>query len=277
MFKVRQMGWLVCAVVLSWSLEARAQESAKETPAQHDLNRAGVEAVIAKDYDRAIGLFNSSIALGDLNITRLNLGRAHQRAGHCKDSAKSYNAVFDAPRVAAPSPREIEALARQYLTELERDCPGEIVVVCDPDTIKLYLNTRGPLPCGNEPVEVAGGELVVKGVLGAVEKEVVVQVKGLQRQFIDMTIVGAGGPKDPIVEIPVPAQPTPRGWARNGPIWLAGGAVLLAGGIYLDYDNYTNGLGSNGEIDGRDLVPLPFYFVGSAAVVWAVTQIWSQL
>jgi hypothetical protein len=253
---------------------ALAQE-ARETEAQFDMNRAGVEAVIAGDFDRAIQLFKGSLALGELNITYLNLGRAHQRAGHCRDAATAYQSVVDAPKVASPTPREVEALARQFYSELERDCPGEIVVTCSPANIELYVNTRGPLPCDGKPMEVRPGEIVIKGVLGEDEEETLVTVKALERVEVSLTITPTlvKDPDDPdgITPIVVPEQRKGFIHAGNAPYWLAGGLVLFAGGVVFDTLPET---GRNGRFDAMDFTPLPFYVVGGTLATWAVRELW---
>lgn len=252
---------------------AVAQE-AQETEAQYDMNRAGVEAVIKEDYERAIQLFRGSLAMGELNITYLNLGRAHQRAGQCRPAAEAYKAVLEAPKVASPSPREVEALSRQYYSELERDCPGEIVVICSPKNIELYLNTRGPLPCDGAPVEMRPGEVVVKGVLGTDEEEVVVSVRALEREEVAMTIevkvVDVIDDKS-IDDIVIPEVRSGLIHAGNAPYWLAGGLVLVAGGVAFDAIPET---GRNGRFDAMDFTPLPFYVIGGAAATWAVRELW---
>ncbi|MFU8804828.1 MAG: hypothetical protein ACNA8W_13520 [Bradymonadaceae bacterium] len=252
--------------------EAFAGE-AEESEAQYDMNRAGVEAVLEEDYPRAIQLFKGSLALGELNITYLNLGRAQQRSGQCRDAAAAYQAVFEAPKVSSPSPREVEALARQYHSELERDCPGEIVVVCTPAEIELYLNTRGPVKCDGQPIEMRPGEVVVKGVLGKDEEEVVVIVKALKRENIEL-VMKSPGPDDLVVDdIVVPEERSGLMSRQTAPYWLVGGLAVFAGGVAFDTVPET---GRNGRYDAMDFAPLPFYIIGGSAVVWAVREIWFQ-
>lgn len=93
---------------------------------QKTLNDEGVQALIAKDYERAVALLNESLALGELNITYLNLGRAYQKLGQCVEAKKAYLNAVSAPVVEEPAQRIVDAKADQYLAELEEECADEL-------------------------------------------------------------------------------------------------------------------------------------------------------
>ena len=68
---------VLCLVCLAGGrLEAQESNELREpTEAQIEMNAKAIEAVNQKDYAKAIKLFQASIALGELNITYLNMAR----------------------------------------------------------------------------------------------------------------------------------------------------------------------------------------------------------
>ncbi|QDG49504.1 hypothetical protein FIV42_01750 [Persicimonas caeni] len=89
---------------------------------QVKLNQSAVEAILAEDYEKAAGLLEASLELGQLNVTWLNLGRAYQKLGRCDEARKAYLSVVTAPAVDEPPAKLINAKAEQYLEELEGEC-----------------------------------------------------------------------------------------------------------------------------------------------------------
>lgn len=77
---------------------------------QVKLNQSAVEAILAEDYEKAAGLLEASLELGQLNVTWLNLGRAYQKLGRCDEARKAYLSVVTAPAVDEP-PRRSRAWA----------------------------------------------------------------------------------------------------------------------------------------------------------------------
>lgn len=220
----RTFAWLVAGllavVTLASSIPASAQQDssggtkineegfAEPSEAQLEMNEKGVKAIVDGDFDKAARLFQASIDLGKLNITYLNLGRALQRARRCREAKKAYlNVKKDAtPKVKNPAPFEVSSRAEQYLAELERSCPGEVEVACQPkdlaEDVQLFINTRGPKACDGSPFEVPPGEVVVKGVLGeqTLEKVATVNPVGLASVSLTFERPAKPDPKTPVTE-----------------------------------------------------------------------------
>jgi tetratricopeptide (TPR) repeat protein len=89
---------------------------------QLELNAEAVRAIQNSDYEKAVKLLEASNALGEMNVTWLNLGRAFQKLGECDEARTAYVSVISAPAVKDPSPRLINAKADQYLGELDEEC-----------------------------------------------------------------------------------------------------------------------------------------------------------
>ncbi|MFP4596685.1 MAG: tetratricopeptide repeat protein [Persicimonas sp.] len=100
------------------------EEYAESEPSgdQVRLNQAAVEAIVAEDFEKAAKLLESSLELGEHNVTWLNLGRAYQKLGRCKDAKNAYLSAVSAPAVKEPSPKLVNAKAEQYLEEVEESC-----------------------------------------------------------------------------------------------------------------------------------------------------------
>lgn len=118
--------WLTSAPTV-----ARAQQrvekyaSAEPSSDQVKLNQSAVDAILAEDYEKAVGLLKASLELGELNVTWLNLGRAHQKLGNCEEARNAYLSVVTSPAVADPPASLINAKAEQYLEELDEACPKD--------------------------------------------------------------------------------------------------------------------------------------------------------
>ncbi|MGM0557751.1 MAG: hypothetical protein ACQEVA_15310 [Myxococcota bacterium] len=106
--------------------KSEAGGSIEPSEGQKTLNDEGVQALIAKEYERAVALLNESLALGELNITYLNLGRAYQKLGQCVEAQKAYLNAVSAPAVKEPAQRIVDAKADQYLEELKQECGDEL-------------------------------------------------------------------------------------------------------------------------------------------------------
>lgn len=101
---------------------APAQATVEPSNAQLELNNRAVKAIVAKDYPKAVRLFRSSLDLGELNITYVNMGRAYQYMGNCKDAEKAFDKALSAPAVAQPSADKIAAVIAKYRKELKESC-----------------------------------------------------------------------------------------------------------------------------------------------------------
>jgi tetratricopeptide (TPR) repeat protein len=114
------------AIVASAPTASFAQDStATYTVEQQKLNEKGVRAIIAKDYALAIAVLEESAAIGDLNVTYLNLGRAYQKIGECESAREAYRRATSAPKVAAPSPKVVDKKLKEYTAELATECDSK--------------------------------------------------------------------------------------------------------------------------------------------------------
>ena len=133
---------VACCSILLFCAPARAQEPAAEpTPAQVELYQRANEAFARDEYENAIELLQSALALGDLNILHLSLGRTLFRDGRCAEAALHYERALVTPAVADPPGQglrhgvarhfEKEDQARGQLTEahLELDIAGTPLLV----------------------------------------------------------------------------------------------------------------------------------------------------
>ena len=92
------------------------------TEEQLDLNDEAVKSLIDGDPERAVTLLKKSLALGEYNVTYLNLGRAYQKLGNCTEGRRSLHKAQTAPALKAPKRSFVTAKANEYLAELEEDC-----------------------------------------------------------------------------------------------------------------------------------------------------------
>ncbi len=134
---------LLCSMpssVLAQEAGADAEESTPDAPVEDEtngidedgyvtptdkqtaLNTSAVEAIKSEEYEQAVALLRRSLELGEMNITYLNLGRAHQRLAECGSAEDAYLAAVSAPPVRSPSPYLIEKKVEQYMEELEAEC-----------------------------------------------------------------------------------------------------------------------------------------------------------
>jgi tetratricopeptide (TPR) repeat protein len=110
---------------------AHAEEFAQYSAEQQKLNEQGVRAIISKDYALAVAVLEESTALGELNITYLNLGRAYQKLGDCKAAREAYAKAKTAPKVEAPAPRVVDKKLDEYTAELTAACKEKQTQLAD--------------------------------------------------------------------------------------------------------------------------------------------------
>lgn len=278
----------VCALLVVmgsapvWAQGKRAR-AAKPSEAQLELNQQGVEAIIAGEFDRAARLFQASLDLGELNITYVNKGRAHQKGGQCKQAEQAYIAALAAPRVAAPTHQQIEQAIANYRNEMASSCPGVLEVVCQPWEGARFGVDDGPTQaCDGALVLVPQGPHVLRGHLQGKSLEQPFEIAPMQELRLELDLsalvpVVVPVPKvavaptasEPVVRDPGPA-PARRSsvWAWG---WMAGAGATLAAGVVLDMVPAT---ASNQRFDGMDFVPLGLYAAGTGALVYGVTQLW---
>jgi hypothetical protein len=125
-------------------------EFVEPTEAQIQLFTEGSEAFKNFEYQRAVTLFKASLTVGELNITWLNLGRAYYKIGLCTEAREAFAKVRKAPKVASPTPLEIQSRLNEYVVELSKACgsilePGE--VVCPEGTREVEGRCVGRIAC----------------------------------------------------------------------------------------------------------------------------------
>ena len=130
---------LVALPALAQSDDAERQP-AQITERQVELNEEGVRAIIDGDHQKAIAVLSESLAYGEANATYLNLGRAYQKLGNCEEARDALNRALTAPVVDDPPPRVIDKKAKEYLGELDEDCPAADALAEEP----------GPAPSPDE-------------------------------------------------------------------------------------------------------------------------------
>ena len=185
--------------------EEGGEEIVTLTPAQLEMNERAVEAVNRNDFATAIKLFQASIALGEANITYLNMARTYHRMGECTQAKRTYRRTRDvSAKVAAPTPSQINEALNTYESELYKDCDsGELTVVCEPGKMDLYLNDKGPVPCPSEsdPLLLKEGDYVVRGEMEGYEAaEFLVKVGRVDPTKVALTLAK---------RVTAPTQPKP--------------------------------------------------------------------
>lgn len=169
---------LVCVLTSSlFGGPASAQGRVVVTGAQQKLANRAAASIRGKKYDKAVQLLERSLALGQSNAAWMNLGRAQYYAGRCQEAAEAFGRAEGAPQVVAPSPTEIAAALARYRSDLERTCPGSLLVWCSPATLtvtvdggaQIACNTSVTLPAGPHRIagrlntQEVGAEIVVRG------------------------------------------------------------------------------------------------------------------
>lgn len=152
--------WIVLSSLFLPTL-ALAQDAqvVELSPYQLDANDAGVKALIAEDYTGALANFQSSLRLGEANITWLNLGRTYQKMGRCKDAKDAYGKAEMASPVASPTAAEVALVLKNYRGELPDLCPTTVTVMCPSGVAQPSVNGQ-TTDCA-VATEVAPGTVVV--------------------------------------------------------------------------------------------------------------------
>jgi hypothetical protein len=130
------------------------------TPSETQLryNNEGVLKMQDNDYEGAVARFQSSLAVGELNITYLNLGRSFYRLGRCVEAREAFDRVTDSPKVASPSPAEITTALENFRNDLDEICTATIVFVCA-ETSRVGVDKAKPRVCEGElPWTVTAGK-----------------------------------------------------------------------------------------------------------------------
>jgi tetratricopeptide (TPR) repeat protein len=191
------------------------------TEEQKALNDKGVKALIAKDYERAVALLNESLALGEFNITYLNLGRAYQKLGQCEEARNAYLSAVSAPAVEEPAQRIVDAKADQYLTELEEECAEEFAT-----TDETAVESPGGVPSAVSWGLIGGGGAVAAfGAFGII-RAATLAPDDLQRD-------NDGFVTEPTQRQAFEDRDASRRWSAIGLSALSVGVVAAGIGTYL--------------------------------------------
>lgn len=250
------------------------------TSAQLELNDAGVQAIIAKDYELAVKLFDSSLALGPINITYVNRGRALQHAGKCEQAEESYEAAFSAPTMSEPSAANVAATIERYRAELREVCPGKVLLVCEPLTLRISIDGKDLGTCPQEPIELGKGEHSIRGTSMGKSVETVVDIAPLKLRRLtlklDLDAQAASGihgvvsadSLEGVRPLAVDDSVTVGSGSSTAGYWLLGsGAALIAGGVMMDNFPETS---KNSMYDHVDVVPVGMYVGGLILAVYGV-------
>ncbi|OIP31441.1 MAG: hypothetical protein AUK47_22460 [Deltaproteobacteria bacterium CG2_30_63_29] len=196
---------------------------------QKKLNEKAVEQMMNGNYDDAVSLLEQSLAIGELNITYLNLGRAYAKAGRCQEALVAYDRMAVAPRVKSPSPDELYKVLVTYRDDLKLDCPGKVVIRCRPTEILVGVDGGNLETCPDQVFDLEPGEHIFYGeVEGVGSVERTETVIGMTTIYVDLVL------DRPIQQVVAPqevqkpqessALPT-LGWGALG----LGGGLLIAG------------------------------------------------
>lgn len=238
------------------------------TDRQQQLNQEGVDAIDDGDYDTAVERLESSLELGELNITHVNLGRAHQLAGNCQKAEEHFEAANRAPVVDRPTPEQIAETVEDFRDELRGDCPGFLDVDCHPDEIALYLGGEDEArDCTDSPFELHPGSYDLRGEYDDRITETTVQVVGTETARVRLAVSEARAEIDEaddreVAQLQAPPDPEPAEPAggSNAWMWFAAGGAALAGGIVLDT---VPAQARNDEINAINFVPVGLYLTSA--------------
>ncbi len=246
--------WALSCILLI-SPTALADETTEITQTQRDLNARGVAAISDGDYERAIRLLQSSLDVGELNVTHANLGRSYQHAGRCKEAEQHFVKALDAPPVKEPSRRAIADAIAGYRAEMERECPGYLDVECEPAEIDLYIDNDGQETCHQDQRELAPGQYDLRGEYEGNISETTVAIEALQTSRVRLSLTGARVDEAMGQGIAQVEHPSSESFASPW-VWLTAGSATLVGGVAMD--NLPSQAG-NGELNAINVVPIALY------------------
>lgn len=176
----------VCLITSPSQAEAQGGRVVEPSDAQIKLYKEGAEAFKAGDYAKSIDLFKASLHLGELNITYLNLGRAHFKLGQCDEALEAYRKAASSPQIAQPTPAQVQAKLEEYEADLDASCPATLIVECRSPSMKLYVGDEGPMACDANPMSLAPGQYVVRGEDGATIYEEQVMLSAMQKATLKL-------------------------------------------------------------------------------------------
>lgn len=216
------------AMLLGWQTSAHADDLQE----QLRLFAASKEAANGEDYDQAIVLMKSALALGELNILYLNLGRLYFKAGQCDEALQAYAKALTAPAAPSPPAPPAEAIfeaVEKYRGELTTGCAAQLTVECGEADTELKVGVA-ELACG-VTLTLEPGTHVVTATRGERIQEVEVTLAPMQKVTVPVSF--GVEPSAPVAAAPLtPEAPadspgvSPWAWTLGGV-----GTALLIGGV----------------------------------------------
>jgi hypothetical protein len=203
--------------------------------AQVAYNERGVEYVAEGEYELAAQKFRASLAIGEANVTMLNLGRTLARMGRCKEARQTYDRVSDAPAVASPTPEEIAGVLDKYRSELPDPCPSVLAVTCPDGATGVVVDGGTPVTCeAAATLEVEPGKHTVEavGVQASAEVEVPAE-EWLEVELERTVVVTENSEPDTTVSTGVTVEKRGMSGLQTAGLVLAGvgGAAVVTGAI----------------------------------------------
>lgn len=218
----------LAAVLLLVAAPAGAETQLLE--AQKQLNAESAKAAAAGEYDKAALLLRSSLELGELNITWLNLGRVLFKGNRCAEARTAYQKALTAPAAPNPPAEVVQATAAEFLAELSTACAGTLALEC-PLAYEVYVNGEAA-QCGGR-LDLAAGEHEVRARHEGWEVTQTVTVVGVETTSVNVDV--RSGRLVPSPEpFPEPRPDDPAGepqylaWSTIG----AGVVVIAGAGLY---------------------------------------------
>jgi hypothetical protein len=231
------MGALAAALLLGAGV-AGAQPPVEPTPAQVELYQRANEAFARDEWDNAIELLESALALGEINILHLSLGRTLFRDGRCAEAALHYDRALVTPAVADPPPAEVAARVEAYRADLAAGCPGSLVVVCRPLHATVTVDDGEPRECTSAAFTLPPGSHRVVVSLGTRSASETVRIEPMGETQVVLSVEDAAAPPvTPPITSGRPGTAEPR---TTRPLRIAGlslsgaGLALLLGAALVD-------------------------------------------
>lgn len=223
--------WMTAAFFVLLPSIAFAQASVELSDYQVKANDNGVRALIAGDFPSAVANFQSSLRLGEANITWLNLGRTYQKMGQCQDAKDAYSSAKTAPVVSSPTAQEIASILNTYSNELPAQCPSSVMVECEKGVENPVLNGVSVL-CG-ATVESAAGPIHVTA--DHAQKLSAEDLKPGESRVLKLAYLQPEAPpQTDIIQQPAPAPAGLSGLQTTALILGGVGVATLGAAIILD-------------------------------------------
>lgn len=269
MKRSKWMALVATVAILCTPVLVDADEGDDElTSKQQALNQDGVTAIDAGDYDEAISYLETSLELGERNVTHANLGRAYQLAGDCEQADEHFEKASDAPAVEQPTPDQIAGAIERYRRDMADDCPGYLEVECKPPEIELFIDGEGPDECHSDPRELMPGTYELRGEYDNQITETTVAVAALETSRVRLGLSDAqvAGPDDDLGPLEEPTSTS----SSRGLALLAAGGLALAGGIVLDT---VPSQAQNYEVNAINFVPVGLYATSASLSFFGIRSL----